>query len=91
MNIKAPVKVYSLESCPNCDELKKFLAGEGVDFEDADMASAAPLAELRIHGVFVREAPVLRVGEVFLVSKDLFPGGKLDISRLRKVLSGEVL
>lgn len=89
MNTKAPVKVYSLENCPHCAELKDFLEGEGIPFAEEDMASAGPLAELRIHGVFVREAPVLRVGERFLVTRDLFPGGRLNKELLKGLLEGE--
>lgn len=89
MDTMAPVKVYSLENCPHCNELKKFLEGEGIQFAEEDMASAGPLAELRIHGVFVREAPVLRLGERFLVTGDLFPGGRLNTELLRRLLKGE--
>ena len=39
------------------------------------MASAEALTELRMGGIFVREAPVLQKGEEFYTSADLFAGG----------------
>ncbi|WP_324305953.1 hypothetical protein [Methanoculleus sp.] len=41
------------------------------------MASAEALTELRMGGIFVREAPVLQKGEEFYTSADLFAGGAL--------------
>ncbi len=67
--------VYTLEFCPNCEILKEFLASRGVPFAECDMASAEALTELRMSGIFVREAPVLQKGETFYTSADLFAGG----------------
>ncbi|WP_404810329.1 thioredoxin domain-containing protein [Methanoculleus receptaculi] len=64
-----------MESCPNCEILKEFLASRGVPFIECDMASAEALTELRMNGVFVQEAPVLQKGDAFYTSADLFPGG----------------
>ncbi|MGB4279759.1 MAG: glutaredoxin family protein [Methanoculleus sp.] len=64
-----------MESCPNCEILKEFLASRGVPFIECDMASAEALTELRMNGVFVQEAPVLQKGEMFYTSADLFPRG----------------
>ena len=69
--------VYTLEFCPNCEILKEFLASRGVPFVECDMASAEALTELRMNGIFVREAPVLQKGEEFYTSADLFAGGAL--------------
>lgn len=67
--------VYTLELCPNCEILKEFLASRGVPFVECDMASTEALTELRMNGIFVREAPVLQKGEAFYTSADLFTGG----------------
>lgn len=81
--------VYSLENCPNCELLKDFLQEKGILFQEENMAAAAPLTELRIHGVFVREAPVLRIGEVFLTSADLFRNGQVCEDIIQGTLTGE--
>jgi glutaredoxin len=67
--------VYTLEFCPNCEILKEFLSSRGASFIECDMASAEALTELRMGGIFVREAPVLQKGEEFYTSADLFGGG----------------
>ena len=67
--------VYTLEFCPNCEILKEFLSSRGASFIECDMASAEALTELRMGGIFVREAPVLQKGEEFYTSADLFAGG----------------
>ncbi|NYT05968.1 MAG: glutaredoxin family protein [Methanomicrobiales archaeon] len=81
--------VYSLENCPNCELLKDFLSAAGAAFEVRDMMSPAALTELRINGVFVREAPVLQVGSTFLTSRDLFSGGSVKKEILSPLLEGE--
>lgn len=78
--------VYTLEFCPNCEILKEFLASRGVPFVECDMASAEALTELRMNGIFVREAPVLQKGEAFYTSADLFAGGTF-----REDLAGDLI
>jgi len=43
-----------------------------VPYKEVDMSTPAALAELRANGVFTTSAPVLKIGEKFLTSKDLF-------------------
>ena len=81
--------VYTLEHCPNCDLLKGFLKKNGLKYSERDLSSAESLTELRVNGVFVNEAPVLRKAEDFYTSADLFPAGKLDTEHLSRLLSGE--
>lgn len=80
--------VYSLETCPHCEMLKKFLKKGGYKYSERDLSTAEALTELRINGVFVNEAPVLQRGEEFYTSADLFPAGELDEKKLKCVLSG---
>jgi hypothetical protein len=54
------------------------------------MGSAGPLTELRLHGVFVREAPVLRIGDTFLTSAELFTRGEIKKDALSGILSGDL-
>jgi glutaredoxin len=81
--------VYSLELCPNCDLLKKFLKKTGYKYVERDLSSAESLTELRVNGVFVNEAPVLQKDEDFFTSADLFPAGKLDEGHLARLISGD--
>jgi len=75
--------VYTLEYCPNCEILKRFLERTNIPYTERDMATAASLTELRVHGVFVNEAPVLRGPAGFLTSRDLFSGDALVEERVR--------
>jgi glutaredoxin len=84
-----PVTVYTLEDCPHCEMLKEYLQEKGILYQEEDMGSAGPLTELRIHGVFVREAPVLRIGDRFLTSAELFSSGNINKDLLSGVLPGD--
>lgn len=66
--------VYTLEFCPRCEILKEYLTSHNIEFNVADMSSAASLTEMRMNGVFVQEAPVLQKAKKFLTSKELFDG-----------------
>lgn len=80
--------VYTLEYCPNCELLKEFLTRNHIPFNEKDMSTAESLTELRINGVFVNEAPVLRGAGGFLTSRDLFSGGALREERVQKLSEG---
>jgi glutaredoxin len=80
--------VYTLEHCPNCELLKSYLDGLGITYTEEDMSSAASLTELRVNGVFVKEAPVLRKNQVFLTSRELFSAGKVRAETIARVLEG---
>ncbi len=82
------VILYRLEFCPNCELVKAYLDGRGAAYAEEDMSSAEALTELRINGVFVNEAPVLRRGETFLTSADLFVGGAVDGPAVDLLLDG---
>jgi glutaredoxin len=81
--------VYTLEHCPNCEQLKGFLKKSGLKYSERDLSSAESLTELRVNGVFVNEAPVLQKQDDFFTSADLFPAGKLDNEHLSRLISGE--
>ncbi len=80
--------VYTLEYCPNCEILKEYLTRNRIPFNEKDMATAESLTELRISGVFVNDAPVLRGARGFLTSRDLFSGGVLQEERVQKLSEG---
>ena len=82
------VIVYRLEFCPNCELLKAYLNERGAEYAEEDMSSAAALTELRVNGVFASEAPVLRKGETFLTSAELFAGGAVNRAAVDSLLAG---
>lgn len=57
------VRVYSLEVCPNCHQLKEMLDDYGIPYDDVDMQAPEWITEMRVNGCFAMEAPVLQVGE----------------------------
>ncbi|MDD1720021.1 MAG: glutaredoxin family protein [Methanoregulaceae archaeon] len=83
------VIVYTLKNCPNCEALKEFLNGRGVPYQEQDMSSATSLTELRVNGIFVNEAPVLRRDERFFTSRDLFSRGSIREEEISTLLEGE--
>jgi len=89
MSKKSQLIIYTLEYCPNCDSLKGFLTQGGYKYTERDLSTAESLTELRINGVFVKEAPVLQKDSDFYTSADLFPAGKLDGEHLSALISGE--
>jgi glutaredoxin len=80
--------IYTLECCPNCEALKEYLETNKIAFTVKDMGSAESLTELRVNGVFVNEAPVLKSGSEFLVTRDLFCAGVLNEDRVKKLIEG---
>jgi glutaredoxin len=83
------ITVYSLELCPHCEILKNFLEERGVSYSERDLSTAEALADLRINGVFVREAPVLQCGNRFLVSDDMFNGSGLREEIVLSFIEGD--
>ena len=81
--------VYTLEFCPHCDLLKAYLKEKGAPYSEEDMSSAESLTELRVNGVFVNEAPVLRKGDSFLTTYDLFSQGKVNTKAVDDLLLGD--
>jgi glutaredoxin len=88
MRTTRQIIVYTLEYCPNCDELKEYLNKNKILFSEQDMSTAESLTELRLNGIFVNEAPVIQKDSVFLTNTDLFPGGKLDSETISKFVAG---
>ncbi len=89
MSNKAELIVYTLENCPNCELLKEYLAACGAVFRERDMMSAEALTEMRINGVFVREAPVLQRDKTFLTSAELFTAGSVREEVVSPLIKGD--
>jgi glutaredoxin len=76
------VELYTLGDCPRCHELARLLTSLSVPFDTLPLDNAENLTELQTNGVFVTEAPVLRIGDIWLGPGQLFPGGYLDIEQI---------
>lgn len=59
------ITVYCLPNCPNCETLVNTLTTNCCLFEKKDLSDPEVLTELRVNGVFVMEAPILRVRDVW--------------------------
>jgi glutaredoxin len=81
--------VYTLENCPNCEILKEYLEREGAAYGIRNMMDPAALTELRLNGVFVREAPVLQKGKKFLTSTDIFENGTVIDGMVAPLITGD--
>lgn len=84
--------VYSANLCDHCMKLKEFLRENPIQFVDENISTAESLTELRLNGCFCIEAPILRIGNLFLTDKDLFQEEKIreDLAgRLRKFVREE--
>jgi len=71
------ITIFTTETCPRCERVKKALKALGTDFETRDMSSPATLTDLRVNGVFTLSAPVLQVDDDFYTVDDLFDGDRL--------------
>lgn len=78
--------VYSANLCDHCMKLKEFLHQNHIHFTEEDISTAESLTELRMNGCFCIEAPILRIGNLFLTDKDLFQEEKI-----REDLAGRLL
>ena len=83
----AKIIVYTMENCPHCEIVKKFLASEGVPYEEVDIMTAEAQTELTMNGVFTLTIPIVQIGSTFLTSKDLFDGETLCKEKIKKELT----
>ena len=78
--------IYTTETCPKCEKLKKVMETNGVSFRVADMSTPESLTELRLNGVFTITAPVLQIDDDFLTHDDLFNGQDVDLDSISSIL-----
>jgi glutaredoxin-like protein NrdH len=82
----AKIIVYTMESCPKCSKLKKFLEANSVTFKEAEMATPEALTELRFNGVFTVTAPVLQINDIFLTHEELFIREEINTEKILGIL-----
>lgn len=68
----ADIIVFTLETCPRCEQVKNAMLDAGLEFEEMRMDSAEGVTELRINQCFATEAPVVYFQGAMLETKDLF-------------------
>jgi glutaredoxin len=79
--------IYSTRDCPSCRALKA--AMPPLSFKTVDMSTPEGLTELRINGVFVLEAPILRIDDDFYYRKDLFDAdGNVNRKKVNEIIEG---
>jgi len=63
------IKIYSIEDCPYCTELKNILTEEGIEFIDVDVNLEENEAEYnQIHEITKSDqVPIIKVGKQLLV------------------------
>ena len=89
MSDNPQITVYSLEICPNCEILKRFLKSKELEYKELDLSLPENMTELRLNNVFVREAPVLQVDDTFLTSADIFKNGAVIEEKVLPLCKGE--
>lgn len=71
----ADIIVFTLETCPRCEQVKSAMLDAGLEFDEMRMDSAEGITELRINQCFAVEAPVVYFRGDMLESKNLFVNG----------------
>jgi len=63
------IKIYSIEDCPYCTELKNILTEEGIEFIDVDVNLEENEAEYnQIHEITKSDqVPIVKVGKQLLI------------------------
>jgi len=82
---KGVVTVYTTSNCPRCKILKKWLADNGIAFEEKRMEDSGVAAELTMRDVYILAAPILESdGKLHLVD-ELFSCDELNQETVRKI------
>ncbi|MGD2201352.1 MAG: hypothetical protein PVJ38_06970 [Candidatus Bathyarchaeota archaeon] len=76
--------VYTLPDCQKCEELKKWLDEEGVEFEIKSFTTEVQL-EFIMKNIF-SNPPILQSEGVIASSEDLFSDESLKVEKAREVL-----
>ena len=68
------IKIYSIEDCPYCTELKNILTEEGIEFIDVDVNLEENEAEYnQIHEITKSDqVPIVKVGKQLLITNISF-------------------
>lgn len=89
--------VYGLDHCPKCDALKEFLRELGITFIEYDMGASRAYLDSWDALPDDGGAPVLELVDpvrydmpTFWLHRDLFPGGKLDKTKVGHIVGIEV-
>ena len=76
--------VYTLPDCSKCDELKRWLSEECVEY-DVRVFDTETQTEFILKNVF-GNPPILERGDLLAPSEELFPGEALDEGKAKEVL-----
>ncbi len=79
--------VFTIPHCHRCEELKRWLRGRGVSFEERQLDTEARV-ELIMKNIF-GDPPIIEVGSKTISYEAFFDGEALDEERLMEVLRSE--
>ncbi|MGQ9513869.1 MAG: glutaredoxin domain-containing protein [Thermoproteota archaeon] len=83
------LRVYTTPNCVRCEQLKRWLKNNGIDFEEMDLSSTEVQAELIMKDVYSTSSPILQIEKSFILAKELFEGERLNekllLSALKKI------
>ncbi len=79
------IRVYSLPDCHRCEELKKWLKENKVEFEAKWFDSAAQTEFVMRN--FFGNTPILEVGDKVASAEDMFRTGTLDEGVVRDLIA----
>lgn len=67
---KNDIIIYSTPHCHNCHEIKEFLKSKNIDYTEIDMAADQDAAQMVIEKTGYIGAPVVRIGNEFIIGFD---------------------
>jgi glutaredoxin len=82
---KTVAKIYSLPDCHKCEQLKAYLKDKSIPFEAKWFDSEAQ-TDFVMRNIF-GNPPILEVGDRYVASEEMFPGGMLSEGVVRDLLN----
>lgn len=82
------VRIYTVENCPYCTELKGFLTNEGVEYHEVNVNLPENSEEYKKLHDFTKcdEVPIVRVGNQILVPNVSFSSIREAVDLTKKFL-----
>jgi len=68
----------TLEICPNCNALKKYLDKKGLEYTEIDMTTPEAITTLRVNNRFDTQAPILQADNEFMGVGMLFFNNQIN-------------
>lgn len=79
------MKVYTWPDCPNCEKVKTWLSGRGIEYEVLSLTTDAQV-EFIMRNIFGSPPLVEKSTDEVLISEKMFKGHDLDTDLLEEFL-----